>query len=223
MKSLPWKNFLFNTTRKRVGKGALFGAVRDSTHGALSRLHSEGRIVYTIFGLLFWEIIFAPVPGAFETPFQVASLDIDTDTFYHSRRELFEKRLDEIKQGKAREIIGNIDLKHRDEQTLCAGVRWDLIEREDLENIVEVRCSTLYFRFTPNKLNMQYFGGEQLCEISRIISEEYRTRGGGLPDLFLWHDEQKCCKFVEVKGPGDKLSESQKVREMSMRPPLERH
>ncbi|KAF9792817.1 VRR-NUC domain-containing protein [Thelephora terrestris] len=156
-------------------------------------LHSEGRIVYTIFGMLFWDIIFATIPGAFETPFQAAPLDIDTDTFYHSRRELFEKRLEEIKQGKAREIIRTVDLQHRDVQTLCIGVRWDLVEKEDLENIVE------------------YFGGEQLCEISRIISEEYRTRGGGLPDLFLWHDENRCCKFVEVKGPGDKLSESQKT------------
>ena len=104
----------------------------------LHRLHSEGRIVYTIFGLLFWDIIFTAIPGAFETPFQVAPLDIDTDTFYHSRRELFDKRLAEIKQGKAREIIGNVDSKHRGDQTLCVGVRWDLVEREDLENIVEV-------------------------------------------------------------------------------------
>lgn len=108
------------------------------------RLHSEGRIVYTIFGLLFWDIIFAAIPGAFETLFQVAPLDIDTDTFYYSRRELFEKRLDEIKQGKAREIIRGVDLRHRDEQTLCVGVRWDLVEREDLENIVEARDSACF-------------------------------------------------------------------------------
>lgn len=64
----------------------------------------------------------------------------------------------------------------------------------------------------PNPLYVQYFGGDRLCEISRIISEEYRARGGGLPDLLIWHDEMKCCKFVEVKGPGDKLSETQKAR-----------
>ena len=67
------------------------------------------------------------------------------------------------------------------------------------------------FRSMSDPSAVQYFGGDQLCEISRIVSEEYRTRGGGLPDLFLWHDEKRCCKFVEVKGPGDKLSESQKV------------
>ena len=109
-----------------------------STYIVWHRLHSEGRIVYTIFGLLFWDIIFTSIPGAFETPFQVAPLDIDTDTFYHSRRELFDKRFAEIKQGKAREIIRNVDLKHSDDQTLCAGVGWDLVEREDLENITEV-------------------------------------------------------------------------------------
>ena len=102
-------------------------------------MHSEGRIVYTIFGLLFWDIIFTSIPGAFETPFQVAPLDIDTDTFYHSRRGLFDKRLAEVKQGKAREIIRNVGRKHRDDQTLCIGVRWDLVEIEELENIVEVK------------------------------------------------------------------------------------
>ena len=116
-----------------------FQSRQGVVHNIPDRLHSEGRIVYTIFGLLFWDIIFATIPGAFETPFQVAPLDIDTDTFYHSRRELFEKRLEAIKQGKAREILRDIDSRHRDEQTVCAGVRWDLVEREDLENIVEVR------------------------------------------------------------------------------------
>jgi len=119
-----------------------------STHDIHYSLHSERSIVYTIFGLLFWDIIFTTIPGAFETPFQVAPLDIDTDTFYHSRRELFDKRLAEIKQGRAREIIRNVDLKHRDNRTLCVGVRWDLVEREDLENIVEVSdnaCSLQYY------------------------------------------------------------------------------
>jgi len=118
---------------------AAFFPSSGSAHSIHCRLHSEGRIVYTIFGLLFWDIIFTTIPGAFETPFQVAPLDIDTDTFYHSRRELFDKRLAEIKQGKAREIIRNVDTKHRDDQTLCVGVKWDLVEREDLENVVEVR------------------------------------------------------------------------------------
>lgn len=43
--------------------------------------HSEGSILTTVFGLLFWDILFAPVPGAFETAFQSAPLDLGEDSF----------------------------------------------------------------------------------------------------------------------------------------------
>ena len=136
-------------------------------------MHSEGRIVFTIFGLLFWDIIFTAIPGAFETPFQVAPLDIDTDTFYHSRRELFEKRLAEINQGKAREIIRNVDSKHRDDQTLCVGVKWDLVERDDLENIVEVRIT----RAPPFDLRLTYWTRSTSVAIScaRFLESSLRS------------------------------------------------
>src|SRR5271170_5353384 len=49
--------------------------------------HSEGSIVRTLFGLLFFDIIFAPIPGAFETPYQSAPLDIAEDAFYYARKD----------------------------------------------------------------------------------------------------------------------------------------
>ena len=33
-----------------------------------------------------------------------------------------------------------------------------------------------------------------------------------MPDLIVWNHEKREAKFVEVKGPGDTLSETQKVR-----------
>ncbi|KAI0306703.1 hypothetical protein B0F90DRAFT_1814554 [Multifurca ochricompacta] len=135
--------------------------------------HCEGRIITTLFGLLFWDIIFAAIPGAFETPYQAAPLDIFEDTFYHAREELVEARLDEISEGKARDIIQRIDDEHREGGTWCVGVRWDLFLKEDLLEIVE--------------------------------------RGSGVPDLFIWNYLEKHCKFVEVKGPGDRLQENQKL------------
>lgn len=32
--------------------------------------------------LLFWDIIFASIPGVFETPYQSAPLDLGSDAFY---------------------------------------------------------------------------------------------------------------------------------------------
>jgi Fanconi-associated nuclease 1 len=104
--------------------------------------HCEGRIVTTLFGLLFWDIIFVPIPGAFETPYQTAPLDIFEDTFYHAREELIEKRLDEISRNNTRQIIQNVDDEHRERGTWCLGVRWDLFPKEDLLEIAEVSADS---------------------------------------------------------------------------------
>jgi Fanconi-associated nuclease 1 len=100
--------------------------------------HSEGRVVYTIFGLLFWDVLFSNVAGAFETPFQSAPLDIATDCFYYARRELIEARLKEIEDGRAPEILARVDDEHREGATQCVGVRWKDFEKHDLVDIVTV-------------------------------------------------------------------------------------
>ena len=59
---------------------------------------------------------------------------------------------------------------------------------------------------------MQCFKGEALACLCRVLCEDYAQRGSGVPDLFIWNYAEKHCKFVEVKGPGDRLQENQKVR-----------
>ena len=60
-------------------------------------MHCEGGVWATLFGLLFWSVLFADVPGVFRTPFQSAPLDMCADTFTDARRELVEGRLQEIR------------------------------------------------------------------------------------------------------------------------------
>jgi Fanconi-associated nuclease 1 len=104
----------------------------------LVRFHSETQILTTLFGLLFWDIIFAQVPGAFETPFQFGPLDIGEDSFYYARRERMEERLREILDGQAPTIVAANDERYREDKTCCIGVSWDVCGREDLLEIVEV-------------------------------------------------------------------------------------
>ncbi|KAG9087418.1 Cleavage polyadenylation factor subunit clp1 [Ceratobasidium sp. 370] len=94
-------------------------------------------------------------------------------------------------QGAARRIMEAIDERERENETWCIGVHWEQFEREVLLEI----C----------------LGGGALATICRLLAEEYGNRGGGVPDLFIWNHAEKTCKFVEVKGPGDNLSETQKV------------
>lgn len=92
----------------------------------------------TIFGLLFWDIIFADIPGAFDTPYQTAPLDLLYDSFHRARKKMIDKRMQEIKDGKGREILQKHDETHRDRSVICVGVSWDLCPREDLLDIVDV-------------------------------------------------------------------------------------
>lgn len=47
--------------------------------------------------------------------------------------------------------------------------------------------------------------------ICKLFCEDYGGRSSGVPDLIVWNNEAKECKFVEVKGPNDKPRENQKV------------
>ncbi|KAG9318761.1 hypothetical protein JVU11DRAFT_860 [Chiua virens] len=156
-------------------------------------VHCETRVITMLFMLLFWDIVFEPIPGAFETPYQTAPLDIAEDSFYHARREHMEERLSQIEAGKGVNFLQAADAENRASGTWCVGVQWDLFSSEDLVDIVT--C----------------IGGKALSVICRVLCEDYKSGASGGPDLFLWNTENGACKFVEVKGPGDNLQENQRI------------
>ncbi|KAH7921382.1 hypothetical protein BV22DRAFT_1198248 [Leucogyrophana mollusca] len=168
-------------------------ALQQYENQGFKGIHCETQVLHMMFGLLFWDIIFSPIPGAFETPYQSAPLDIAEDSFYHSRKDAIEQRLSDIENGGAVEIVKRIDGEHREKGTWCVGVKWETFTSEDLVDIVN--C----------------LGGQALSVICRVFCEDYAGRCSGGPDLFLWNAEKGICKFVEVKGPGDSLQENQKV------------
>jgi hypothetical protein len=160
--------------------------------------HCEGRIVTTLFGLLFWDIIFAPIPGAFETPYQTAPLDIFEDTFYHAREELFEKRLDEISGNNARQIIQNVDGEHRERGTWCLGVRWDLFPKEDLLEIAEVSADSEEF-FTWMTFRAVFQRGGLSLFVSCSMRRLCPAWVGGPRSLYL----ELCRETLQVcRGQG---------------------
>lgn len=155
--------------------------------------HAESSILTTLFALLMWPVLFLPLPGAFETRYQTAPLDLGEDTFARARRDLIEQRLEAMqKTSQAVEMLRETDARERPRGTWAVGLSWDF-GRQELEEIVE--C----------------LGGRALAIICRMLSEEYRHRASGVPDLIVWNYVERIARFVEVKGPGDSLSETQKV------------
>lgn len=55
-----------------------------------------------------------------------------------------ERRLEEIKQGKAPDFLAEVDDKYRENNTMCVGVRWNDFSKQDLVEIVTVRFSYSY-------------------------------------------------------------------------------
>ncbi|KAJ1918637.1 hypothetical protein IWQ60_007446 [Tieghemiomyces parasiticus] len=76
--------------------------------------------------------------------------------------------------------------------TRCVGIHWSY-ELSDLLEIAEA------------------LGGQQLVGICRHLAQNYKAHRSGLPDLCLWNAKRNHFKAVEVKGPGDTLSETQKT------------
>ncbi|XP_068657744.1 fanconi-associated nuclease 1 homolog [Aristolochia californica] len=161
--------------------------------GGWKGAHTESGIWITIFGLLMWDIIFADVPDVFQTKFQTAPLDLETDSFYASREGLIESQLEKIYNGMAEEIL--IISWESHVGTACRGVNWERLSLDDLRAVVT--CT----------------GGPCLASLCRYLAEDYRSWSSGMPDLLLWRfvDERGEVKLVEVKSPKDRLSEQQRA------------
>ncbi|KAJ2547267.1 hypothetical protein EV175_005291 [Coemansia sp. RSA 1933] len=152
-------------------------------------LHSENAMATTLFSLLFWDIIFYPIPGVLDTEYQSRPLDMMSDAFYINRKTLIDQRLERISAG---EFLGAIQSNYEAEfGAECVGVSWDIT----VDNLMTVA---------------QYIGGKGLEAICRVLAKEYRLKSSGFPDLCLWNKDTKEVMFVEVKGPKDRLSESQR-------------
>lgn len=85
-------------------------------------VHAEGGIWSTLFGLLMWDALFAPVPDVFRTPFQTAPLDLSSPSFYPARTAVIKETLDRVRRGGAPAMI---QLRwDQSYNTMCAGVNW---------------------------------------------------------------------------------------------------
>lgn len=98
----------------------------------------------------------------------------------------------EITNGETERIIRDIHTREAPKQTCAVGVDWSF----ELDDLVEIA---------------QCFRGEALATVCKVLAQEYQQRGGGIPDLFLWHLEKKEVMFVEVKSENDRLSDTQRL------------
>ncbi len=152
--------------------------------------HTENGFIQAIFGLAFWHVIFAPVPGVFVNRYQSGPLDLYWPDFFEQRKNLVKTRLAELSgTGFRAELLSIYDEKWGVANTF---VGWRLFERSVLEDWLETIPQTYLLK---------------LLKVMVSNIQQYRR---GFPDLLVI-DRMGCVEFVEVKGPGDQLSSHQRV------------
>ncbi|XP_058398254.1 fanconi-associated nuclease 1 isoform X1 [Diceros bicornis minor] len=159
-------------------------------------IHGEGSTFSTLYGLLLWDIIFMDgIPDVFRNAYQALPLDLCTDSFFESRRQAIEARLQLIHSAPAESLRAWVAAAWQAQEGRVASiVSWDrfssLQQAQDL-----VSC----------------LGGPVLSGVCRRLAVDFRHCRGGLPDLVVWNSQNHRFKLVEVKGPNDRLSHKQMI------------
>ena len=151
--------------------------------------HLENRLPRLLFGLLYWDALFAPVPGAFVHPFQRAPMDVGWSDFYGRRRRLFERLREQALAHGPRWL----EKSWRDHVgTTNAFVGWSLAEKAVLEVLLAAIPMSA------------------LVAIADVVARDPAQSKIGFPDLTVVY-APGCFEFVEVKGPGDQLQSGQRL------------
>ncbi len=149
-----------------------------------------------IFVMVMWDVIFMDgIAGSFETPYQSAPLDMGSDSFPSSAagksaNASTTSNAPAVSTSSPPSTTANVPTK------LGLGCRWELFSKQDLLEVAE--C----------------LGGHSISIVCQMLVEEWDHCSSGMPDLIIWRMEDKVVRFVEIKGPGDRLSETQKCGSM---------
>lgn len=151
--------------------------------------HHENTIPQTLFGIIFWDIVFEDIEGAFVHPFQRGPRDLNSHEFYHRRETLIQQRLDEI-QHAPDTVIQRIEHVIAEKSGRANPfIYWPGVDKNELID--------WWLRLK----------GRQWATIFERIARDVHNNRAGFPDLWLYRDQQ--VMLVEVKGPGDTLRPNQ--------------
>ncbi|MBT6890082.1 MAG: VRR-NUC domain-containing protein [Gammaproteobacteria bacterium] len=147
----------------------------------------ENSLIRSLFGLCFWDIIYAPVSGAFFNPFQRGPVDLYTSDFVRSRRVLISDRFNELEKNGP---LGLATAIYREKQGVANPfVNWMSVDEQLLETaLVKIPSQDLIRMF------------------ERLLID-LKNNSSGFPDLIVF--DQDSYRMIEIKGPGDKLQKNQ--------------
>ena len=165
-----------------------FGVIDYYQARGMKAEFTENHLWRSLFGLLFWDIIFDTDSLAIHHPLQRSPSDLFKPTFFEKRKEKMEERLKMLE----------------DEDATVIYMNRIFFEKFGLTNpLVE-----WYGGLFPLILTLlERLSSEQITLITLEMAKNLRQNLRGFPDLFIWGDAD--YSFIEVKSPTDSLSNQQ--------------
>ena len=165
-----------------------FGVINYYQERGMKAEFTENHLWRSLFGLLFWDIIFDTDSLAIHHPLQRSPSDLFKPTFFEKRKEKMEERLKML----------------QDEDSTVIYMNRIFFEKFGLTNpLVE-----WYGGLFPLILTLlERLSAEQITLITLEMAKNLRQNLRGFPDLFIWGDGE--YSFIEVKSPTDSLSNQQ--------------
>jgi hypothetical protein len=155
----------------------------DSCH------YVENSLFNAVLGLLLWDVVFAPLPGAFYNSFQYRPSDFYAPDFCARRSDLLTKIWASINNNE--DIWRIVSARWQQKQGLLNPlVNWQDISLEIIRLALE-RIDYLHWR----------------AVFDRIL-RDLRNHRSGFPDL-VHFPPAGGYRLIEVKGPGDSLQRNQ--------------
>jgi hypothetical protein len=149
----------------------------------------ENALINSLFGLLCWPAIFAPLPGAFFHPFHSAPSDLYSPDFYQRRTQLFDDCL-----------------KRLDDQSYQSVIREHFVSKFGLQSPF-----VFWGALTPALLDqaLHCLPAEHLRHWFVRLLQDIKANRTGMPDLIQFFPDERRYRMIEVKGPGDRLQDNQ--------------
>jgi hypothetical protein len=176
---------------KLAGRQRIEIAVGERLSQPRSQLfYVENSLLTSLFGLLCWEALFAPVQGAFFHPFQAAPADLYTVEFRARRALHFRTLLELLDTGQHEAVIWRL---YRAKAGICTNfVRWGKLKPGLL------------------RLALQCIPASHLRLCFERYLDDLKENTSGMPDLIQFWPAERRYRLIEVKGPGDRLQDNQR-------------
>lgn len=181
----PWQEKKLSVTPQKQSVEILTASeLSDENHQCY---YVENTLFCSLFGLLFWDIIFSPISGAFTNPFQRGPQDMHSEFFYPTRKAAIDARMQFLQSDR---------WQHQ--------IKEHFMQKQGMANPFvfwgEISLELLEFSFT-------HIPAQHIKSVLQRMLEHPGLYRNGFPDLIRF--SKHGYELIEVKAPGDKVQPNQ--------------